>query len=76
MDKATFVKRNAIWTAIITAVIIAVVKIANWNIVEANAFEEITKMIFGGLGVCVIAAILAYLVSLPLYDHTKYGKGE
>lgn len=76
MDKATFVKRNAIWAAVITAVIIAVVKIANWNIVEANAFEEITKMIFGGLGVCVIAAILACLVSLPLYDHTKYGKDK
>lgn len=76
MDKATFVKRNAIWAAIITAIIIAVVKIANWNIIEANAFEEITKMIFGGLGVCVIVAILVFLVSLPLYHHTKWGKSD
>lgn len=76
MDKATFVKRNAIWAAIITAVIIAVVKIANWSIIEANAFEEIAKMVVGGIGVCIIVAILACLVSLPLYHHTKYGKDK
>lgn len=74
MDKATFVKRVVLWACIITAIVIAVVKAANWSVIEANAFEEIAKMVVGGLGVVAIVGILAYLLALPLYHHTRWGK--
>ena len=76
MDKATFVKRVVLWTTIITAVIIAVIGICFGSVIEANLGEEIGKWVLMGGVVIVIVDILAYLVALPLYHHTKYGKDK
>ena len=76
MDKAKFAKRVAIWTAIITALIIAVVNIVKWNVVEANTFEEITKIVFMGLGIIVVIECLVLWPALTIYDHKHKDDGK
>ena len=77
MDKFTYVKRFAIWTAIICAVIALIIGLCFGKIVEANLFEEVSKWVF-----CVIALIaiiiepLVIVVIAPYIYDIKRSKGK
>lgn len=76
MDKFTFAKRVVLWTAIITATIIVVANILNWNVVEANTFEEIAKIVIMGFGIIAIMECLVIWPALTIYDHKHKNDGK
>lgn len=49
MDKISFCKRLAIWTAVIAAAIIAVIGLCFGKVIEGSLFAEIAKWVFMGL---------------------------
>lgn len=55
MDKITFCKRLAIWTAVVAGAIIAVIGLCFGKVIEGSLFAEIAKWVFMGL---VIIGIL------------------
>ena len=73
MEKKLFCKRVMLWTAIIAAVIIAVLGLCFGKVVEANLFEEVAKWILMGLGVICILEVFAYVLA-PFFWHWIYDK--
>lgn len=75
MNIRTFCKRFMLWTAIIVAVIIAVLGLCFGKVVEATLAEEIGKWIVMGIfviGTCeVFAYILAPVIYHRIYDMKK-----
>lgn len=48
MDQTTFIKRVAIWTAVIAAVIIAIIGLCFGKVIEGSLFAETMKWIVTG----------------------------
>lgn len=71
MDKATFMKRAFLWTAIIAAVIIAVIGLCFGSVIEGSLAEEIGKWIVVGIGVIAILEVFTYILG-PIIYHHKY----
>ncbi|MBR6270157.1 MAG: hypothetical protein IKR30_06285 [Bacteroidales bacterium] len=71
MDKVTFMKRCFIWTAVIAAVVIAVIGLCFGKVIEGNLFEEIVKWIVMGIGIIAILEVFVYILAPGIY-HRKY----
>lgn len=70
MDKRTFCKRVAIWTAVIAAAVIAVIGLCFGRVIEGSLFVEVAKWIVMGLAVIGILEGFVYFLA-PLYWHFK-----
>lgn len=70
MDKRTFCKRVAIWTAVIAAALIAVIGLCFGRVIEGSLFAEVAKWIVMGLVVIGILEGFVYFLA-PLYWHFK-----
>ena len=73
VDKRTFCKRFAIWTAIVVAVVIAVLGLCFGRIVEATLAEEIGKWIVMGIFIIGVFEVFAFILA-PFFYHWIYDK--
>ena len=73
MDQKTYIKRFAIWTAVISAVIFALCGIFFGRVIEENLSAEIAKWVVVSLGViCIIVEPLVIVVIAPFCYHAFY----
>lgn len=75
MDKKTFMKRFALWTAIIVAVVMLIIGLCFGKVVEANIWEEIGKWVVGTIGIICIFEVFAYTLG-QLFYRKIYGSGS
>ena len=75
MDKVTFVKRWAIWGAVIVALIIALIGVCFGKQIETTLFCEISKWIVMGLAIIGILEGFWYHLG-PLVWQFTYGKKD
>ena len=68
MDKITFVKRVAIWVAVVAALAIAVIGLCFGRVIEGSLFAEVAKWVVMGLVVIGILEGFVYFLA-PLYWH-------
>ncbi len=73
MDKITFVKRVAIWVAVVVALAIAVIGLCFGRVIEGSLAAEIGKWVLMGLVVIGILEGFVYFLG-PLIWHFTYGK--
>ena len=73
MDKSTFVKRVAIWVAVVAALAIAVIGLCFGRVIEGSLAAEIGKWVLMGLVVIGILEGFVYFLG-PLIWHFTYGK--
>ncbi len=73
MDKITFVKRVAIWVAVVAALVIAVIGLCFGRVIEGSLAAEIGKWVLMGLVVVGILEGFVYFLG-PLIWHFTYGK--
>ena len=73
IDKRTFCKRFAFWTAIVVAAVIAVLGLCFGKVVEATLAEEIGKWIVMGIFIIGIFEVIAYILA-PFFYHMIYDK--
>ena len=73
MDKRTFYKRFAIWTAAVVAVVIDILGLRFVRVVEATLAEEIGKWIIMGIFQIGIFEVFAFAMG-PLSYHMIYYK--
>ena len=71
MDKRTFCKRFAIWTAIVVAVIILILGLCFGKVIEETLFLEVAKWIVMTLVIIGIFEVFAYTLSQFFY-HMLY----
>lgn len=62
-----------LWTAIIVAVVIAVIGLCFGKVVEATLAEEIGKWIFMGIFIIGIFEVFAYILA-PFFFHLIHDK--
>ena len=75
MDKKKFVKRVAIWVAIIAAAIITALGICFGRVIEGSLAAEVGKWVL--MGVLVIGILEGFVYFLgPLIWHFTYGKRQ
>lgn len=72
MDEKTYVKKFMLWTGIAAAVIMLIVNLCTFKVVEANAFEEITKRVFICLGLLGGYELFAAWIIGPFFYHFGY----
>ena len=70
-DKRKFCKRFMIMTAVIVAVVIAVLGVCFGKVVEATLAEEIGKWIVMGIFIIGIFEVFAYVLA-PFFYHWIY----
>lgn len=75
MDKVTFVKRWAIWGAVIVALIIALIGVCFGKQIETTLFGEISKWIVMGLAIIGILEGFWYHLG-PLVWRFTYDKKD
>ena len=73
MDKITFVKRVAIWVAVVAALAIAVIGLCFGRVIEGSLAAEIGKWVLMGLVLIGILEGFVYFLG-PLIWHFTYGK--
>ena len=73
MDKITFVKRVAIWVAVMAALIIAVIGLCFGRVIEGSLAAEVGKWVLMGIVVIGILEGFVYFLG-PLIWHFTYGK--
>ncbi len=73
MDKIAFVKRVAIWVAVVAALVIAVIGLCFGRVIEGSLAAEIGKWVLMGLVVIGILEGFVYFLG-PLIWHFTYGK--
>ena len=73
MDKIAFVKRVAIWVAVVAALAIAVIGLCFGRVIEGSLAAEIGKWVLMGLVVIGILECFVYFLG-PLIWHFTYGK--
>lgn len=61
MDKRTFCKRVAIWTAVIAAAVIAVIGLCSGRVIEGSLFAEVAKWVV--MGAVVIGILEGFIFS-------------
>ena len=76
MDKLTFCKRVALWTAVIAAVIITVIGLTCGQVIEGSLFGEIAKWFVVGLGIIGILEVFVYILAPGIYEDTIGKKKE
>ncbi len=73
MDKIAFVKRVAIWVAVVAALAIAVIGLCFGRVIEGSLAAEVGKWVLMGLVVIGILEGFVYFLG-PLIWHFTYGK--
>lgn len=73
MDKIAFVKRVAIWVAVVAALAIAVIGLCFGRVIEGSLAAEIGKWVLMSLVVIGILEGFVYFLG-PLIWHFTYGK--
>ena len=73
MDKRKFVKRAAIWVAVIAVAVIAVIGLCFGRVIERSLAAEIGKWVLMGLLVIGVLEGFVYFLG-PLIWHFTYGK--
>ena len=73
IEKRTFCKRFMIGTAVVVALVIAVLGLCFGKVVEATLAEEIGKWVVMGLFVIGIFEVFAYVLA-PFFYHWIYDK--
>lgn len=76
MDKQTFIKRLAIWVAVIAAALIAIIGLCSGKVIEGSLFAEIAKWIVMGLVVIGILEGFIYSSLGGIIYHFWYEKRE
>lgn len=61
MEKRTFCKRVAIWTAVIAAAVIAVIGLCSGRVIEGSLFAEVAKWVV--MGAVVIGILEGFIFS-------------
>ena len=72
MDKVTFMKRVALWTAVVVAVVMLACGLLWGRVVEDNLFEEIAKWVVVYLFVCGIFEMFAYILGGTFYHGSVF----
>ena len=67
MDKRTFCKRFAIWTAVVVAVVMLIIGLCFGKVIEENLFAEIAKWFVMTLVIIGIFEVFAYTLSQFFY---------
>lgn len=75
MDQSKFIKKLAIWVAIVGAVIALVIGLCFGKVIESSLFAEISKWIMMTVVVIAILECFVYFLA-PLVWHFTYGKKE
>ena len=75
MNQRTFVKRMALWVAIVAALIIAVIGLCFGKVIEGSLAGEIGKWVLMGLVVIGILEGFVYFLG-PLIWHFTIGRRE
>lgn len=73
LDQRKFVKRVAIWVAVVAALIVAVIGICFGKVIEGSLAAEVGKWVLMGLLVIGILEGFVYFLG-PLIWHFTYGK--
>lgn len=73
MEKKTFVKKLAIYVAIVAALIVAALGLFGGKVIEETLFGEVTKWVVMGLVIVGILEGFVYFLG-PLIWHFTYGK--
>ena len=73
MEQAKFVKRVAVWVAVITAAVVAVIGLCFGRVIEGSLFAEVAKWVLMGLVIIGILEGFVYFLG-PLVWHFTYGK--
>ena len=73
MTERQFVKRVAIWVAVIAAVVIAVLGLCFGRVIEGSVLAEVGKWVLMGLVVIGILEGFVYFLG-PMVWHFTYGK--
>ena len=73
IEKRTFCKRFMIGTAVVVALVIAVLGLCFGKVVEATLAEEIGKWIVMGIFIIGIFEVFAYVLA-PFFYHWIYDK--
>lgn len=74
MEQSKFIKKLAIWTAIIGAVIIAIIGICFGEVIEGNLFAEVAKWVVMGAAVIGILEAFIYMGVGGMLYHFWYKK--
>lgn len=61
MEQAKFIKKLAIWTAVIAAIIIAIIGLCFGKVIEGSLFAEVAKWIV--MGLVVIGILEGFIFS-------------
>lgn len=76
MDKLKFMKRFALWTAVIVAVVMLIIGLCFGKVIEANLGEEIGKWIVGTIGIICIFEVFAYTLGQWIWHMIYDPKGK
>ena len=76
MDKKTFMKRFALWTAAVVAVVMLIIGLCFGKVIEESLFAEIAKWVVMTLVIIGIFEVLAYTVGQVVYDIFYRDKGK
>lgn len=68
MDKGTYMKKFAMWTAIGTAVALLIIGLCFGKVIEESLFAEIAKWAVVGLFLIVIMEVFAFTISQVCYE--------
>jgi len=60
MEQKKFIVRLAIWTAVVTAVIIAIIGLCFGKVIEGNLLAEVTKWIV--MGIVIIGILEGFIL--------------
>lgn len=75
LDKRTFVKRVAVWVAVVAALVIAVIGLCFGRVIEESLAAEVGKWVLMGLVVIGILEGFVYFLG-PLIWHFTLGKRQ
>ena len=73
MDERRFVRRVAIWVAVVAAAVIAVLGLCFGRVIEGSVAAEVGKWVLMGLVVIGILEGFVYFLG-PMVWHFTYGK--
>ena len=68
MDKKTFMKKFAIWTAVVVAVVMLILGLCFGRVIEETLFGEIMKWVVMTVVVIGIFEVFAYTLGQIAYD--------
>jgi undecaprenyl pyrophosphate phosphatase UppP len=68
MDKKSFMKKFAIWTAVIVAVVMLVLGLCFGRVIEETLFGEVMKWVVMTAVIIGIFEVFAYTVGQIVYD--------